>query len=62
MWFDTYNNCGVWSNWVGQNTEIDKEHDKDCVEEELQLARVKFERDGKGNRQALGIGYCGINT
>ena len=42
MWIDTANNCGVWSDGVGQNGETDEEHDKDCVEKGFQLARVKF--------------------
>ena len=28
--------------WVRQNRETDEEHDEDCVEEEFQLARVKY--------------------
>ena len=35
-------------NGVGQNRKTDEEYDKDCVEEEFQLARVKFDRDGEG--------------
>ena len=48
-------------NEVGKNRETDEEHDEDCVDEGLQLARVKFDRDGKGGRQALVIGYCSSN-
>ena len=42
--------------WVGQNRETD-----DCVEEGLQLARVKNDRDGEGSREALNMGNCRIN-
>ena len=42
--------------------EIDEEHNEYCVEESFQLARVKFNRDGKEGREALGMGYCSINT
>ena len=35
--------CGLME--VGQNRETDEEHDKDCIEEGFQLARVKW-----GNR------------
>ena len=49
------------SNGVGQNKETDEENDDDWVEEEFQLARVKFDRDGKGNRQALGVENCSIH-
>ena len=46
----------MWSNGVGENREIDEEHDKDCVKEGLQFARVKFDRGGAGSRKAvLGI-------
>ena len=39
--------------WVGQNRETDEEHE-DCVEEGLQLAKVKNE----GSREALNMGNC----
>ena len=55
-------NYDVWLNRAGKNKETDQEHDEDCVEEEFQLDRVKFERDAKGEREALGIGYCSSNT
>ena len=61
IWFSTFNNCGVRLNEVGKNRETDDEHNEDCVDEGLQLARVKFDRDGKGGRQALVIGYCSSN-
>ena len=51
----------VWSNGVGQNRETDEEHDKYCVEEGFQLARVKFDRHGEGDSEALGMSNCGIN-
>ena len=54
--FCTSNNCGVWPNGIGQNRQTDKEHDEDWVEEEFQLTRVKFDRDGNGGREALGLG------
>ena len=38
---------------VGQNREIDEEHNKDCVEERLQFARVKFDRGGAGSRKTV---------
>ena len=50
-----------WLNWVGQNRETDEEHDEHCVEEGFQLARVKFDRDGVGGREALGLGNRSIN-
>ena len=59
--FGIANSCGsVWSNGVGQNRETDKEHDKDCVEEEFQLAKVKFGRDSEGGREDLGMGNRSI--
>ena len=39
--------ASIWLNWVGQNREIDEEHDEDCVEVGFQLARVKLDRDGE---------------
>ena len=35
---------------VGQNRKTSEEHDEDCVEERLKLARVKFDRDGEGDK------------
>ena len=49
----------VW--WLGQNRETNEEHDKNCVKEWFQLARVIFDRDGEGSREALGMGDCNIN-
>ena len=44
--------------WVGQNRETNEAHDEACIEEEFQLARVKYARDGEGGREALGVGNC----
>ena len=63
IWFGISNTCGeVWLNQVGQNRETNEEHDEDCVEEGFNLARVKFDRDGEGGREALGMGNCSINV
>ena len=48
-WIDTLlvmsNTCGgAWSNGVGKNREINKEHDED--EKVFEWARVKNDRDG----------------
>ena len=62
----------MWSNGRRQNSETDKEHDEDCVEEWFQLARIKYDRDGEGGREkydsdverareTLGVGNCSIN-
>ena len=62
MWFDISNTCGsVWLNEVGENRETDGDHDKHCVEEGFQLARVKFDRDGKGGSEAPSVWNCSIN-
>ena len=62
VWFGISNACGgVWSKWVGQNREIDKEHDEDYAEEEFQLDNIKFDRDGEVVREALNMGNCSIN-
>ena len=56
IWFGIFNTCGgVLLNGVGQNRETDEEHDEDCVEEGFQLGNVKFNRDGEGSREALGM-------
>ena len=61
-WFDISNTyVSAWWNGVGQNRETDEEHDKYCVEEGFQLARVKFDRDGEGGSEAPGMGNCSIN-
>ena len=46
----------MWLNGVGQNRETDEEHDEDCIEEGFQLARIKYDRDSEGGREALGVG------
>ena len=51
----------MWSNGVGRNWETDEEHDEDCIEGEFQLARIKYERDNEGGREALGAGNCSVN-
>ena len=62
IWFGLSNNCdSVWSNGVGQNRETDEEHDEDCIEEGFQLARIKYDRDSEGGREALGVGNCSVN-
>ena len=63
IWFGISNTWhGAWSNGVGQNKETDEEHDEDYyVEDEFQLARVKFDRHGEGGREALSMGNCCIN-
>ena len=50
-----------WSNRVGHNRETDEEHDKNCVEEGFQFARVKLDRDGQGCSDAPGVGSCSFN-
>ena len=47
---------------VGKNKETHEEHDEDCVEEEFQLTRGKFDRVGEGGREAAGKRYCSINV
>ena len=60
--FGISNTCGdVWWNGIGQKRETNEEHDEDCIEEGFQLARVKFNRNGKGDREALGTESCSIN-
>ena len=61
IYFGISNNCDVWFYRVGQSRETGKEHDDDSVEEGFQLARVKFDRDGGGGREILGVGCCSIN-
>ena len=51
----------MWSNGVGQNRESEEEHDKYLFQKELQLARVKFDRDGEKGSEAPGVGNCSIN-
>ena len=52
----------MWLNEVGKNRETDEEHDEDCVEEGFHLAKVRFDREGKGRRETVGSGYCSSNT
>ena len=52
----------MWWNGVGKNRKTDEEHDYHCVEKGFQLARVEIDRNSKGEREALEIGYCPINT
>ena len=62
VWFDISNTCGgVWFNGVGQNRETDEKDDEDCVEEGFQLARVKFDRDREGDKEAPGMENRSIN-
>ena len=55
------NSICAWSHSVRQSRKIDEEHEEDCAEKRFQLARVKFDREGKNDRKALGMGYCNIN-
>ena len=50
----------MWLNWVGQIRETNEERDENYVEGGFQLTRVKFDRDGEGDREALGMGNCRI--
>ena len=52
----------MWLSGKGQNKETDEEHDEDCVEEGFHLASVKLDRDSKGGREVVGVGYCSSNT
>ena len=62
IWFGIYiSSGGVWLNGIRQNRETDEEHDEDCLKEGFQIARVKFDRDVQGEREALGIRKCSIN-
>ena len=47
---------------VVQNRETDEEHDEDCVEEGFQWARIKFERDGEGGMEGLGMRNYSTNV
>ena len=61
IWFCLSNTCdSVWLNGVG-NRETDEIHDKDCVKEEFQLARVKFDGDNERDMEVLRVGNCSIN-
>ena len=62
IWFGISNNCGgVWLNGVEQNRETDVEHDHDWVAEGFQLARVKFDREHEGGKDAIGMENRSIN-
>ena len=52
---------GIWLNRVGQNRETVEEYDEDGAEGEFQMARVKLDRNGEGDRKALGLRNCSIN-
>ena len=44
-----------------KNWKTDKDHDEDCISEGFQLARVEFDRDGKGGRKISGMEYYSCN-
>ena len=50
----------MWSNEVEKNSKTDEEYDDDCVEKEFQLVREKFDKDGEGSREAVGMGCYSI--
>ena len=41
--------------------ETNEEYNEDWVEEGFEMARLKFDRDGVGHREALGMVNCTIN-
>ena len=45
--------CAV--EWVGHDRKADKEHDKDCVEEEFQLVRARVDRGCEGDWEDVGM-------
>ena len=51
----------AWSHRVRQSGKTDEEHEEHCAEKRFQLAKVKFDREGENDREALGMGYCSIN-
>ena len=51
----------MWWHMDEYDRETKEEHDEVCVEETLQLARLKFDIDGEGDKEALGMVYCSIN-
>ena len=62
IWFGIFNICGgAWSDGLGQNKETNEEYDEDWDKKGFQLARVKFDWDGEGGREALSIGNCSFN-
>ena len=46
---------------VGWCRETNEKHDEYGVEEEFQLTRRKFDRDGEGDRETEGKGYGSVN-
>ena len=50
----------MWSNEVEKNRKTDEEYDDDCVEKEFQLVKEKFDKDGEGSREAVGMGCYSI--
>ena len=58
IWFGIPNNCGLWSQGVGQNREANEKYDEGSVEEEFQLARVKFDINSEDDKEAPWMGYC----
>ena len=52
--------CGILPNGGGQNSETDKEHEENCVEEGFQLDMVIFDRYRERGRNALGMESCSI--
>ena len=63
IWFGALNTCGVvWSNGVGKNSEANKEHDEDRVDERFhQLASVNFDRADEVGRDAVSMVNFSIN-
>ena len=51
----------MWSHGLGKNGETDEKHE-DCVEQGFQLARVKLDGNGEGDRKAPGLGNSNINV
>ena len=43
------------------NKETNEKSDKDLVKEGFHLARVKFDGDGEGGRETIGMGNSNIN-
>ena len=43
------------------NKETNEKFDKDLVEEGFHFASVKFDGDGEGGREAIGMGKSSIN-
>ena len=47
--------------WGRKYRENDEKSDEDCIEKSFSWPGGKFDRDGKGGQEALGMGYCSIN-